>query len=186
MVDPKIDSGIAYPVKFPKTAWNSPGYILTYRKKLSSIYSSNICPCAVLGDQPPCCISGHTFNLEATPLLVCLSKPEKESLHPVLFSWKVWFLDSLASSDFQRQDSCFQHRNTFSAARMRLLINWLKGVVSSLLEVVDSVNRILLIKNKISKIKKKAWRNSCGTLVIGFNRLWNQEVTFLTDLRKTN
>lgn len=35
MVDPKIDSGIAYPVKFPKTAWNSPGYILTYRKKLS-------------------------------------------------------------------------------------------------------------------------------------------------------
>jgi hypothetical protein len=39
---------------------------------------------------------------------------------------------------------------------MRLLINWLKGVVSSLLEVVDSVNRILLIKNKISKKKKKA------------------------------
>jgi hypothetical protein len=38
---------------------------------------------------------------------------------------------------------------------MRLLINWLKGVVSSLLEVVDSVNRILLIKNKISKIKKR-------------------------------
>lgn len=132
MVDPKIDSGVAYPVKFPKTAWNSPGYILTYRKKLSYIYSSNICPCAVLGDQPPCCIFGHTFNLEAIPLLVCLSKPEKESLHPVLFSWKVWFLDSLASSDFQRQDSCFQHRNTFSAARMRLLINWLKGVVSSL------------------------------------------------------
>jgi hypothetical protein len=38
---------------------------------------------------------------------------------------------------------------------MRLLINWLKGVVLSLLEVVDSVNRILLIKNKISKKKKR-------------------------------
>jgi hypothetical protein len=37
---------------------------------------------------------------------------------------------------------------------MRLLINWLKGVVLSLLEVVDRVNRILLIKNKISKKKK--------------------------------